>query len=293
MAALTCRQIEMDLAAQLRRPCTPQEPVNVWWLGQAGFFISGAGVNLLIDPYLSEHLAKKYRGREFDHVRLMPAPMHPADATAVDYVLCTHRHGDHMDPEGLPAIMKASTECRLIAPIAEQQAVRSMIPASLRTILVNAGDVVAVGEQAWVQVIASAHEDLRMNSHGEHHYLGYVLGLGGLRIYHSGDCVPYPGLVECLCHHRIDVALLPINGRDPYRASHGVPGNFTFEEAVDLTIGADIPLMICHHFGMFRFNTIAQNLIRQHIEVMGLNSRVLVPRIGVGYQLRPGTPCVI
>lgn len=190
-----------------------------------------------------------------------------------------------MDPESLPTIMKASTGCRLIAPVAEQLAVRSIIPASPRTILVNEGDVVAIGRQARVQVLASAHEDLLTNDHGEHHYLGYILTLGGFRIYHSGDCVPYPGLVQCLRDYRIDVAMLPVNGRDAYRSSRGVPGNFTFEEAVDLTIAADIPLMICHHFGMFRFNTVAQNSIRQHIAAMGLNSRVLLPRIGVAYQL--------
>jgi len=252
-------------------------------LGQAGFCISGAGLNLLIDPYLSDHLARKYRGKEFDHVRMMPAPLRPSEAKAVDYILCTHRHGDHMDPEALPVIMEASAGCRLVAPAAERDSIHAMKLDTRRVILVNRGDIVPLGREACVEVIASAHEQLLANEHGEHYFLGYVLQLGGLRIYHSGDCVPYPSLVERLRRSRIHVALLPVNGRDTYRSSHGVPGNFTFEEAVELVARADIPVMVCHHFGMFRFNTVATDRIWKQIQALDLNSRILVPEVGVTY----------
>ncbi len=53
----------------------------------------------------------------------------------------------------------------------------------------------------------------------------------GRRLYHSGDSLAYPGLVERLGTDPFDVLFLPINGRDPAR---GVPGNMTAAEAVDL-----------------------------------------------------------
>ncbi len=56
-----------------------------------------------------------------------------------------------------------------------------------------------------------------------------ILRFGTLKL--SGDCVPYAGLDVALAKRRIDIALLPVNGRDDFRRSHGVPGNFTVDEA--------------------------------------------------------------
>ena len=74
-------------------------------------------------------------------------------------------------------------------------------------------------------------EELRTDAQGNHHFLGYVLYLGSAAIYHSGDCVPFAGLDEELAACGVDVALLPVNGRDQQRRSHGILGNFTFDEA--------------------------------------------------------------
>ena len=34
----------------------------IWWLGQSGFLDQDDGGILVIDPYLSEHLTRKYEG---------------------------------------------------------------------------------------------------------------------------------------------------------------------------------------------------------------------------------------
>mgnify|MGYP006287194043 CR=1 FL=1 len=283
MARTILQPICMTAAAQLRESCALGAEVRIWWLGQAGFCVSGAGLNILVDPYLSDHLAQKYRGREFSHIRMMPSPVRPEDARAVDYVLCTHRHGDHMDPEALRAILKTSAECRLVGPAAERSTIYSLVPDVQRAILVNGGDELPLERGNRIEVIASAHEQLTCNDRGEHHFVGYIIQLNGTRIYHSGDCVPYPGLVECLRSRRVHLALLPVNGRDPYLADRGVAGNFQLEEALDLFLEAEIPAMICHHFGMFRFNTVPTRLIQERLDQMNLNERVLIPSIYSGY----------
>jgi hypothetical protein len=53
-----------------------------------------------------------------------------------------------------------------------------------------------------------------------------------------------------------DIALLPVNGRDEYRRSHNVPGNFHFEEAIALCHSTGIAYLIPHHYGMFEFNSV-------------------------------------
>jgi len=286
MENIVCRATNASVATQLCEPCLAEAGVRIWWLGQAGFCISGAGLNVLIDPYLSDHLAWKYHGQEFDHVRMMAAPVRPDEVRAVDYILCTHRHGDHMDPEALPVIMKACPGCRLIGPAAERETIHEIVSDCRRVILVNDGDVILLTPGSQIEVIPSAHEQLRQNERGEHHFLGYILQLGGLRIYHCGDCVPYPGLVESLRRRRIHVALLPVNGRDAHRASRGVPGNFTFDEASEILYKSDIPLMICHHFGMFRFNTVSKSWLQKRIQTRKLADRVLLPKVALGYAIQ-------
>jgi len=107
-----------------------------------------------------------------------------------------------------------------------------------------------------VRAIASAHEQLQCDEQGDHHFLGYVVRLPGATIYHSGDCVPYAGLADALARERIDLALLPVNGRDELRRSQGILGNFCFPEAVSLCREAGIDAMIACHYGMFDFNTV-------------------------------------
>jgi L-ascorbate metabolism protein UlaG (beta-lactamase superfamily) len=68
--------------------------------------------------------------------------------------------------------------------------------------------------------------------------------------------VPYDGLVDHLKKWRIDIALLPINGRDPRR---GVAGNFTAQEAAHLGRQIRAGLVIPCHYEMFEFNTASQD----------------------------------
>jgi len=233
----------------------PRGSLGLAWLGQAGFAVRSAGHRWLIDPYLSDFLAEKYRGTEFPHVRMMQAPVGPSELQGLDWVFCTHRHTDHMDPGTLPLLARHNPECRFVVPRAEMEAAhRAGIPAG-RVTGVNAGESLGLSESITVHVIAAAHETLKINERGEHHFLGFIFKTPTWTLYHSGDCVPYDGLVDELLRHQIDVALLPVNGRDEYRASRGVPGNLTFVEARDLCTAVRIPFFIPHHFGMFAFNT--------------------------------------
>lgn len=232
--------------------------VRATWLGQAGFLlewvdVSGRPHALAIDPYLSDSLAEKYRGSLFPHVRLLPAPFGPDELPPLDAVLCTHRHTDHMDPGTLRPLFTHDPDALLVAPAAElaEARTRSGIDDD-RMRLLDAGATLRLGD-ATVRAVPAAHEALDRDDLGRHRYLGYVIELPGVTLYHSGDCVPYPGQHEWLTG--VDVALLPVNGRDAHRLEHGVPGNFDVDEAIDLCAAAKVPTMVAHHWGMFSFNT--------------------------------------
>jgi len=241
----------------------PAGTVGVAWLGQAGFVLRCDGRVILIDPYLSDHLAQKYRDHRFSHERLMPAPIQVIDLVQLDGVLCTHRHSDHLDAPTLREIAERFAQAVFVIPQAERATALAAGLPDRRVICASHLRQIALHRHCTITSIPAAHEDLKLSEQGEHHFLGYVLRLGSYVLYHSGDCVPYPGLVEALKPLQIDVALLPVNGRDESRRAGGAPGNFHLHEAIELCRDADIPALIPHHFGMFAFNTIALEVLRE------------------------------
>jgi L-ascorbate metabolism protein UlaG (beta-lactamase superfamily) len=254
-------------ARALLEASLPADAVALAWLGQAGFAVRAAGQRLLIDPYLSDHLARKYAGKEFPHIRLMPPPVDSGALRDLDLVLCSHRHSDHMDPSALPILARNNPRCRFVVPRAERAHALGIGLDESRLVPVNDDDSLRMGDSLELRAIASAHETLQTNARGEHHFLGFILRTGVLTLYHAGDCVVYEGLAQRLREQRVDVALLPVNGRSATLTARGVPGNMSFTEARDLCAAADIGLLMPHHFGMFAFNTANPTELRRQITV--------------------------
>ena len=120
--------------------------------------------------------------------------------------------------------------------------------------------------------IPSAHETLELDENGDHRFIGLIIEIGNWTIYHSGDCIPYDGLVDRLRGSKIDLALLPINGRDPGR---GVAGNFTAEEAAQLGKQIHADLVVPCHYEMFEFNTVSPHGFTRSAELAGQKYRLL------------------
>jgi L-ascorbate metabolism protein UlaG (beta-lactamase superfamily) len=269
--------------------CLPDEAVGLVWLGQAGFALRYSGWRLLIDPYLSDHLARKYSGTEFPHDRMMPPPIRAEEGRDLDLVLCSHAHGDHMDPGSLAALANNNQRCRFIVPKAEVESVVRLGVETARLIPANDGDIIRVSNTFTIHVIPSAHETLKVNERGEHHFLGFILKLGALTLYHSGDSVVYEGLVERIRENTIDLALLPVNGRHKDLTLRGVMGNMNFDEAAALCLAAGIRVVIPHHFGMFAFNTV--DPVDLERKAAGLDSRLhcCFPTVEQYFLLEPAT----
>lgn len=254
--------------------------VGIGWLGQAGFALRWAGLRLLIDPYLSDSLAIKYRGTEFPHQRMMPPPVVPGELRELDWVLCTHGHSDHMDPGTLPELAAHNPRCRFVVPRADSEKALSRGVPPERLVAVNAEEQLTLGEDAQLSVLPSAHEELQVNDRGEYFCLGFVLRLGRCTVYHPGDCVPFAGQAARLQRERPDIALLPVNGRDEYRRSRGVPGNMDLGEAVELCVAARIPWLVPQHFGMFDFNTVDEGDLATALTDLPPGLNAVLPRVG-------------
>ena len=250
------RRFTAPLAEDLSGP--RNGAASVRWLGQAGFLIEGGGVRVVVDPYLSNSLEAKYRGSGIPHERMFPAPVSPAALGYVDLVLCTHAHTDHMDPDTLRPLARRLAGLRVVVPAASLSIAESRTGITApRLIGVDAGETHSLcDDRLKLHVFRAAHETLDCDAQGRHHFLGFGLDIGGRRIFHSGDTIPYLGQREEITAFMPDLALLPVNGRHDALRKCGIAGNLTLEEAVALTGDCGIPAMVPHHYGMFAFNTV-------------------------------------
>ncbi len=247
--------------------------LHLWWLGQSGFLLRWQENSILLDPYLSDSLTKKYAGTEKPHVRMTERVIAPERLDFIDAVTSTHNHTDHLDAETLTPLMQANPDLTLIVPRANLgfAAARLNVDPARLTPIVTDGDPLTVGPFTF-HAIPAAHETLETDENGDHKYTGYLIQAGPYTIYHSGDCCPYDGLTSRLKRYKIDLALLPINGRDP---SRGVAGNFSAQEAVDLGKEVEAGLVVPCHYDMFAFNTVDPEEFAQLARSAGVPHQVL------------------
>ena len=50
---------------------------HIWWLGQSGYLLLWQGKKILIDPYLSDSLTKKYANTHKPHIRMSERVIKP------------------------------------------------------------------------------------------------------------------------------------------------------------------------------------------------------------------------
>lgn len=257
-----------DIHASDRR----DEGFRLWWLGQSGFLLQWQGIHVLLDPYLSDSLTRKYSQTDKPHVRMTELVIDPVRLSFADIVTSTHNHTDHLDAETLCPILANNPSVKLVIAEANRAFVADRL--KIDTAAAIGLDDGTSAETLGIKFsgVASAHETLELDEHGRARFLGYVLEFGRWTLYHSGDTVRYEGMAEKLRRFTIDVALLPINGR---AAERRVPGNLTGREAAQLARNIDAKLAIPCHFDMFEFNTAAPDEFIHHCQKLGQPFKVL------------------
>lgn len=235
-----------------------------WWLGQHTFVLKVSGTTMLIDPFLSD----------VDD-RNVPPLFKPRDAQGVvDVVACTHDHLDHIDPATIPGLAER-TSALFVAPTAHGDRMRSLGVPSDRLLLLN-DEESATAAGLRVTAVRAAHEFFEVTKEGHYPFLGYVIEGGGKTVYHAGDTVWWEGLQARLQPLRIDVAFVPINGRDATRYLDDVQGNMTYQEAADLVGGLDVGLAVPAHYDMFDWNGEDPNLFADYIAAKYPDKRVWI-----------------
>jgi L-ascorbate metabolism protein UlaG (beta-lactamase superfamily) len=156
------------------------------WLGHDSFVYNGPPV-VYFDPW-----------------RLDQGSVPAAALPIADLVLVSHEHGDHCSPDDVRRVSGPDTV------IVASQGSAALLEGDVR--VMRPGDEMTVGEVT-VQA-APAYNVNKFRSPGNPFHPqpslhnGYVVTVGGIRVYFAGDTDQIPEMESIEC----DVALLPVSG---------------------------------------------------------------------------------
>lgn len=154
------------------------------WLGHASFKIKDNGLVIYIDPFQIEEDEK------------------------ADIILITHDHYDHCSQQDVEKIAKDDTI------IVCNEACAKKLGRKTRVIKENER-VEILG----VKVLAVPAYNIGKEFHPKGYGLGFIIEIGGKRIYHAGDTDVIPEMKNL---QNIDIALLPVGGTYTMNAEQAV-----------------------------------------------------------------------
>ena len=149
-------------------------PKNIKWLGHAGFAINALDKIIIIDP--------------FQIKKIVPA----------DIILITHSHYDHCSVEDIDKIKKSNTVIVTEAESAKK------VSGNVRVVKPGAKINVS-GVQIEVVEAYNTNKAFHPKTNG---WLGFIITVDGIRIYHAGDT----DLIPEMDKFEVDIALLPVSG---------------------------------------------------------------------------------
>lgn len=170
--------------------------------------IPAKGGAIRITPIYHGSLQIEYKGTVFQI-----DPFSAGDYTGAkkaDYILITHSHPDHLDAKAIAKVLKPTTQILVSPGVAKTPTITAESKKTPVQTLRNGEkfrtanfDITAV---ASYNLVRGPKPNQKFHPKGE--FDGYVLNLGGKRIYIAGDTEAVP---EMKALKNIDVAFLPMN----------------------------------------------------------------------------------
>lgn len=188
------------LADEIAGCRVPARSVRLWWLGQAGFaFKLHGGQIICVDPYLSDAVERLHG---FKRLALSPIG---ADEVRADWVVLTHEHTDHLDPDAIPVIAERNPGCRFAAPAGCTPGLRTAGVAQSRCVVLRPRRARELDGMT-IHTAPADHGDFSPTAQA------LVLDLGGVKVMCPGDTSFRTDLFRSLYDLGVDVLLPCING---------------------------------------------------------------------------------
>jgi L-ascorbate metabolism protein UlaG (beta-lactamase superfamily) len=219
--------------------------LGITFIGHSSFFIQIGGRKVLIDPVFAERLIALRRLRR-PGVKIKDLP-------AIDMVLLSHAHMDHLNRPSLRRIVAHNIKVSGRAPIA-------VVPWGVEDLVNDLGFARVVTLEWWqtksiggleLTMTPCKHWGARLFKDTHRGFGGYVIRGGGHSLYHSGDTAYFDGFTHIGNRLKPEIALLPIGAYRPdsYRGVHTCP-----EEALQGFLDLGARRMIPMHYGTFRLS---------------------------------------
>ncbi|HTP92542.1 MAG TPA: MBL fold metallo-hydrolase [Xanthobacteraceae bacterium] len=229
---------------------------RITYIGHASWLVQTAGLNILLDPVWSK------RASPFRHVgpkRVNDPGVAFADLPAIDAVLVTHAHYDHLDVATLSQLAVAHRP-RVITPLGNDAIMRRHDPA-VAAEAYDWGDRVDLGGGVSVTLVPTRHWSARnLSDRNMSLWASFVIDAPGGRIYFVGDSGygegrHFHGAGER--HGPFRLAILPIGAYEPrwfMRDQHMNPA-----ESVQAFLDCGAEFALAHHWGTFQLTDEAIN----------------------------------
>lgn len=237
-------------------------------LGQSGCRMQFGQTVVYIDPYLSNSV------QELDnpeYKRLRPITLWPQQVTDADWVLITHEHIDHCDPQTLPQLAKSAPQAKFMGPPPVLEKLSEWGISRDRLIVTKKVANKAATEAHWqdlapglkVTAVLAAHPEIVKTPQGQSHFVGYVLDWHGKRVYHAGDTALKQEVIDSVkAYLPIHTAFLPVNERNFFRERKGIIGNMSLREAYGFAQELQVKQVVAVHWDMFAVNSVDPDEIR-------------------------------
>jgi L-ascorbate metabolism protein UlaG (beta-lactamase superfamily) len=250
--------------------------LGLTFIGHASFFVQIGGQNVIIDPNFARWL--------FVLKRLRKPGVKLRDLPAIDLVLVTHAHFDHLHRPSLRAIVRQARARHAAPPII-------VVPHHVMDLVsdLGFGDVVELDwwnsyrhRELTITHVPSRHWGARIIQDSHRGYGGYVLRDSKHSLYHAGDTAYFSGFREIGQRLAPELALLPIGAYNPpsFRNVHANPADAT-RAFLDLNARWMVPM----HYGTFKLSHEPMDeplrLLEQEAKAAGIEDRVLVLQEGV------------
>jgi L-ascorbate metabolism protein UlaG (beta-lactamase superfamily) len=250
-------------------------------LGHATLLMDYFGVRVISDPTLFNRV-----GLSFDSIltigprRMTPPPLAPAELQALDVILITHAHMDHLDLpslETLPkqAVVVACSGCAsLLAPLGYTD-VREL----------NWGETTEV-KGLRIRAMPAKHWGKRWPPLGrDYGFNSYLLEKSGHRMLLACDSAN-TDIFDALAQDPPEVAAFSIGAYDPWIWNHANP-----EQVWQMFLSSGAKYLVPIHWGTFRLSKepMDEPLARLERAAGAESNRIVLPRIGVAWTL-PGAP---
>jgi L-ascorbate metabolism protein UlaG (beta-lactamase superfamily) len=277
-------EIGRDVPAPAKKPDPRKwsdQELTVAWLGHATVLVNFYGFTILTDPAFFPRVGPDWQIGQIGPKRLVACALRPDELPAIDLVLISHAHFDHLDT---PSLRSIPGKPELITAKATADLIPSRRFKQIRELKWGeAASVSTKDEGTRVRAFEVRHWGARWRNDQHRGYNGYVIERGGRSIVFGGDTADSSTFGALRQAKRRAIAVMPIGAYEPWIRSHCTP-----EQALAMANAAGADYFVPIHHQSFRLSRepILEPVERITIALAAEPQRLALSEVGATFRLK-------